>query len=366
MKILVLTNIPSPYRIDFFNEWGRYCDLTVIFEKEASEERNNSWKKFKFTHFKGVLLKGKSVKTDMAICTGVIHYVKDSSYDRIIVMNLATPTGMLAICYLKMHHIRYWIESDGGFSKKEAGLKKQIKRYFVSGAEGYFSTNQKHDEYYLDYGAEDDRIYRYPFSSIWESDIVSSQGISEKKKHVLRNKLAIQKGFVILAVGQFIRRKGFDVLLKSDIELQRENIQIYFVGGKPGEEYLRLVEEYQLKNIHFIDFKNKNELFEYYRIADLFVFPTREDIWGLVVNEALANGLPVVTTKRCGAGLQMLNEKEVGRLVDVDDVQALTQAILDIKHNPALKEKMSQNAIAISKQYTIEKMVERHISILNN
>ena len=76
MKILVLTNIPSPYRVDFFNEWGKYCDLTVAFEKEASDERDNSWKKYQFTHFKGVLLKGKSVKTDMAICTEVIHYVK--------------------------------------------------------------------------------------------------------------------------------------------------------------------------------------------------------------------------------------------------------------------------------------------------
>ena len=56
MKILVLTNIPSPYRVDFFNEWGKYCDLTVAFEKEASDERDNSWKKYQFTHFKGVLL----------------------------------------------------------------------------------------------------------------------------------------------------------------------------------------------------------------------------------------------------------------------------------------------------------------------
>lgn len=365
MKILVLTNIPSPYRVDFFNEWGRYCDLTVTFEKEASDERDNSWKKYRFTHFKGVILKGKSVKTDMAICTEVIHYVKDPSFNRIIVMNLATPTGMLAIQYMKMHHIRYWIESDGGFAQNGRGLKERIKRYFVSGAEGYFSTNKKHDEYYLLYGAEEGRIHRYPFSSISESEIISSEDISEKEKHAIRIKLGIREGFAILAVGQFIRRKGFDILLQSDIELQQENVQIYIVGGKPSEEYLKLVEEYQLKNVHFIGFKNKNEIREYYKAVDLFVLPTREDIWGLVINEALANGLPVITTKRCGAGVQMLAEKEAGRLIAVDDTQALTQSILDIKHDPTLKEHMIQNAIAISHQYTIEKMVERHISVLS-
>lgn len=364
MKILVLTNIPSPYRVDFFNEWGKYCDLTVAFEKEESDERDSSWKEYNFIHFKGVLLKGKSIKTDMAICTEVIRYVKDPSFDRIIVMNLATPTGMLAIQYMKLHHIRYWIESDGGFSKKGQGVKERIKRHFISGAEGYLSTNQEHDEYYKNYGAEVDRIHRYPFSSISETEIVSLDDVSEQEKRAHRAKLGFQEGFVILAVGQFIPRKGFDILLKSDIELQRENVQIYIVGGKPGEKYLRFVEEHQLNNVHFIGFKNKTEIREYFRAADLFVLPTREDIWGLVVNEALANGLPVITTKRCGAGLQMLAEKEVGRLIDVDDTWSLTNAILEIKRDSAMMERMRQNAIAVSRQYTIEKMVERHISVL--
>ena len=44
MNILWLTNIPSPYRVNFFNELGKYCDLTVLFEKKASDERDKSWK----------------------------------------------------------------------------------------------------------------------------------------------------------------------------------------------------------------------------------------------------------------------------------------------------------------------------------
>ena len=46
MKILWLTNIPSPYRVKFFNELGTKCDLTVVFEKRSSSERDESWKKF--------------------------------------------------------------------------------------------------------------------------------------------------------------------------------------------------------------------------------------------------------------------------------------------------------------------------------
>ena len=64
MKVLFLTNIPSPYRVDFFNEIGKYCDLTVLFEKGFSNERDTSWKNYSFDNFKGIFLKGKSIKTD--------------------------------------------------------------------------------------------------------------------------------------------------------------------------------------------------------------------------------------------------------------------------------------------------------------
>ena len=43
MKILFLTNIPSPYRVDFFNELGKLCDLTVLFEKQIAQDREKQW-----------------------------------------------------------------------------------------------------------------------------------------------------------------------------------------------------------------------------------------------------------------------------------------------------------------------------------
>lgn len=78
MKILWLTNVPSPYRVDFFNELGKSCELTVLFEKRTSDERNKSWQNYKFLNFTGVFLNGKSVNTDTAICPGVVKYVKNA------------------------------------------------------------------------------------------------------------------------------------------------------------------------------------------------------------------------------------------------------------------------------------------------
>ena len=57
MKILWLTNIPSPYRVDFFNELGKLCELTVLFEKKAASDRDDSWKNFEAKNFTPVFLK---------------------------------------------------------------------------------------------------------------------------------------------------------------------------------------------------------------------------------------------------------------------------------------------------------------------
>ena len=78
-----------------------------------------------------------------------------------------------------------------------------------------------------------------------------------------------------------------------------------------------------LNNVHFIDFKNKDTLKEYYHVADVFVLPTREDIWGLVINEALAYGLPVITTDKCMAGLEMIENGKNGYIIPVNDVKKI-------------------------------------------
>ena len=111
MKILWLTNIPSPYRVKFFNQLGRNCKLTVLFEKEASSERDESWKDFRASNFEAIFLNGKSVGVAEAICPSVIRYL-NKSYDHIVVTNYSDPTGMIAIIYMKLRGIAYEIEGD--------------------------------------------------------------------------------------------------------------------------------------------------------------------------------------------------------------------------------------------------------------
>jgi glycosyltransferase involved in cell wall biosynthesis len=362
MKLLFLANVPSPYRVDFFNELGRYCDLTVLFEKETSTERDESWKNYKFNTFKGVFLKGKSVSTDAAFCPEVIRYVKDRSFDAIICATFTDPTGMYAVQYMKWHRIPYYLECDGGFAKDGIGVRETVKKIMISGAKGYFSTGKTCDEYYLRYGAERDKLIRYPFTSLRDVDI-QDKPVCEEEKDNLRKKLGISERRVVLTVGQFIYRKGFDVLLKAMRSFSCE-IGVYFVGGQPTREYLRLQQEHDLKNAHFVGFKSKEDLSEYYRAADAFVLPTREDIWGLVIQEAMAYGLPVVSTDRCAAALELVWDDENGYIVPVEDDKLLADRIRKVVNDKSRMDRMKLGSLEIIHNYTIEQMAKKHLLVL--
>ncbi len=361
-KVLWLTNIPSPYRVNFFNELGKYCDLTVLFEKRGSDERDESWLKFNTDNFKPVFLKGKNIGVAEAFCPSVTKYFKKKNgYDHIVVSNFADPTGIWAIWHLKMRKIPYEIESDGGFAGSGKGFKEGVKKGLFKKAVRCFSTAREHDNYYKTYGVIEEKIVRYPFTSLYEKDILGKT-VSIEEKEILRKKLGIIEGKVIIAVGQFIHRKGFDVLLKAMALLSRD-IGVYILGGTPTGEYLKLQEEYSLTNVHFLEFKKKDELKEWYLQADCFALPTREDIWGLVINEAMANGLPVVTTEKCIAGLELVNEGINGHIVPVDNEEALAEGIQKCLEN---QEAYSVATLERIQDYTIEKMVEAHLKEWNN
>lgn len=355
-KVLFLTNIPVPYRVQFYEKLGKKCDLTVVFECDHEKGREKEWLKRKFENFTAISLKGISVKGHR-ISMELIPIIKKGNYDIIIVGIYSTFAQMLAQIYMRIKHIKYLINTDGGFVKNENLIVRTIKRFFLGNAYAYLCTGKESSEYLQYYGANAKKIFIYPFSSITNANVMT-EPISIEEKRQIRDANQIIGEKIVLTVGQFIYRKGFDLLLQ--VARKQRDVDFYFVGGKPTKEYLLEVEEKQLKNVHFIEFLQDEKLEAYYYAADVFVLPTREDVWGLVVNEAMAYALPVITTNRCIAGLEMVNDKN-GIIVESENVEQLDCAIKAIFEKDRYE--MGKNAIEVAKKYTIEKSVDRHVEI---
>lgn len=361
MKILYLTNIPSPYRIDFFNELGKQCDLTVLYELEKAIDRDRKWIGEKAFKYREVFLNGKRIGNDSAICFSIIKFLMKNDYDLIVVGGYSTPTGMLAIEYLKLFKKKFILNSDGGITKNDSYFKYRLKRYFIGSANAWLSTGENTNKYLLKYGAKINNIFQYPFTSV-KFDKVSKAPISEVEKKSIRVKLGIKYEKVIISVGQFINRKGFDVLIRAAKNLP-DGYGVYIIGGVPTAEYISLKKESNINNIHFEGFKSKFELENYYKSADVFVLPTREDIWGLVINEAMSYGVPFITTNKCVAGLEFVKKGECGKIFNVDNVRELVILIKEMLEDKENLKNMSVNSIDIISKYTIEEMASEHINI---
>jgi len=363
-RVLFLTNYPSPYRVQFFDELGKHMDVTVLFSDriEAKKHRSGSWFVRSEGHFRVVqLTKRLFTLKGRDLCWDVTKWLT-REYDAIVVCGYSTPTILLAMAWMRLKKIPFYMEMDGGLIRQDSRWKLWLKRALVGCADGWISSGRYTTEYLVHYGAKPDKVYTYPFSSLREADLLQSP-VSQEEKQQLRRELGIGAKKLILTIGQFIHRKGYDILLKAAAQVNEDAV-ICFVGGQPTEEYLQLQKELALNNVRFMGFMKKEELVRYYQAADVFVLPTREDIWGLVINEAMAYGLPVITTDRCVAGLELVEDGVNGFIVPVKDVKLLAEKMNEL----LAADTAAMGAVSLDKvrEYTIEGMVRAHKDIFEN
>ncbi len=355
-KVLYITNVPVPYRMEFFRQLSQKCELTVMFEADKGKFQYNY--DVNSSGFESVFLTDDNGKYSWKKFRKTIK----KHYDHVIVSGIGVKLSIVSILYLIFLRRKYIISADGAVKKSDSRLKKMFKRFLVKGAVGFFSTGPDCDEYFLRYGVDKDKIHRYSFSSLMSDDILITP-ISDENKVEIKAELGINKDkILLLSVGRFIHRKGFDILLKAYAELQ-DKCYLVIVGGTPTDEYKKMIADEKITEAHFIDFISKEELKKYYMAADIFVLPTREDIWGLVVNEAMAMALPVVTTYNCIAGKTLITDKENGLLVPIEDVKALANAITYIVENKEVRHSMSKKALETIRPYNISNMVDEHMKV---
>lgn len=359
-KVIYLSNIPSPYRVSFFNLITDFFDLTVVFDRHFASDRNQKWLSNSKINFNVIFLKGIKYRNDKLISLSIIKLLRKNKYDLYILGGYSTPTCILAAIYLKLHKKHFVINADGGFIRKDNLLKRWFKKMLIGSADYWLSTGPLTTKYLAHYGASIDYVHEYHFSSISSRKIINPE---QKKEYQtsLKEKYQIKDKKVILFVGQIIHRKGIDTLLS--VASLAKMYHFIFIGGQPTAIYKKQITDLKLNNVEFIDFISEDKyLKEYFILADIFVLPTREDIWGLVINEAMSYSLPVITTSKCIAGLELLNEYCI---VPPNNVNDLFIKIKEIASSDTLYTNLMNLNYSKIKTYTIEKMVNDHVTILN-
>lgn len=359
MKVLFIATLPAPYKNTFYNLLSSYCDVTVLYEKKISQHRNKKWIDETEKKYREIYL---NEKHENKFNRDLFQYL-NHNYDVIVIGGFATLHTAIAIKYLQFKKRPFFLLADGGIvPKTESFLSKTIKKFLVGSATYWLSSGENTSHYFKTYGADKSKIFTYPFTSLQQHEI-SKALLTKEEQQKLRQQLNLPQTNIVVAVGQFIERKGFDILIRNADHFT-ENTKIYLIGDQPTQEYLEMKHRYDhTDKVEFLGFKSKQELMQYYQAADVFVLPTREDIWGLVVNEAMTQGAPVVTTTQCVAGQELIENDVNGYLVDVNDEQTLINKINLLLNNPEKIQQMSENNLKKIQTYTLENMAKSFFDI---
>ncbi len=355
IKIFILSIFPAPYRVGVFKHLSKRFITKTFFEFLHNENRNSKWFIGK-SEFEYTLLTSED---------GINEYKREignlSNYDFVLVYDFLTIRALKLMLKCILMKKPYVINCDGAFINKNP-IKNLIKTFFIKMAKACLASGEHAKRYYLTFGAKEENIYFHKFTSLNEDDILETI-ISKSEKSKIKKELGLKDKKTAISIGQFIPRKGYDVLISAWKDIDPNYELIIIGGGEKEEEYIKQISENNLTNITLIGFKSKEEIVKYYKACDLFVLPTREDVWGLVINEAMAFGIPIITTDNCVAGLELIKDGINGYIVPVEDTEILAEKINKILADEKLCEDMGRKNLEIIKPYTIENIAQSHIEL---
>jgi len=168
---------------------------------------------------------------------------------------------------------------------------------------------------------------------------------------------------LILYVGRLSFEKGVDILIDAFAEIGTDiSAKLYIVGAGPE----RVALEARAANLPRVVFAGRlsgEKLWSAYAAADFYVGPSRQEAWGLVVNEAMAAGLPVILSDIYGCIGDLVLPGQTALVVPVGDVAALTKAVRHLAINPPLRQNMRNITLEVISNWTMEAWAGRTMKV---
>lgn len=346
-KVLLVTNIPNPYRIPLFNEIHKQLkdlntDFLVAFGAKGYKRRK--WNldmqdcQFKYVFLSGLnLYKNRGEKSSFTY-TGVVRLILKYQPDIVITNSYSIATTKLFFLSL-MDISKYliWSAAVEGKDVRPSRLRLFHRRQLVKRSSGFIAYGTKAKEYLVSLGADENKTH------IGINTVDLDHFVNTK------NKIRNDKGLIhLLYVGHLSPRKNVLKLLKviKKLTSMRNNFVLDIVGD--GEDRIMLenfVKENKLNSkVHFHGFKQKSELTVYFDNATCFLFQTDSDVWGLVLNEAMAAALPCYTSIHAAASYDLVQDGNTGFIIDFAETTKIAELLNKHLMNPAYLKQIGENA----------------------
>jgi glycosyltransferase involved in cell wall biosynthesis len=386
-KVAILIARPGPTNAPLFKQLSSHplINLTVFYFTDIGINKADydsefnlkiSWGSgvldgYNYKFLKSLLPKSISEKRDTWVNLGVVKEIYLGKYDAVIVYGWNAPTHWLVFftCFITKTPIFIWSENPLQQEFFKFGIFQKIKRFILRTLfkyiSGFLYIGEQNKKFYEFLGVREDKLFFTPYAT-------NNEICMERAKSLIPNSrdLRIQNGFdvnspLILFVGKLIEKKRPFKLLKAYESILRgnnlkESPTLVFVGDGGLREGLELYsKQNNLKNVFFVGFQNKDGVYKYMSMADVFVLPSgMGETWGMVVNEAMCFSLPVLVSDVVGCGADLARNGENGYVFKLDDEEELAINLFKIISNLEGAKQMGRKSSEIIKKYSQEEDIK--------
>lgn len=369
MKVAFITNIRAPYRTLQLSEFAKIenVELSVFYTNKPKD--NRKWEVFNNYGFEEIDLKGIKISEKYGyINTRLLNIVR--KHDLIILGGYEQPTMIILSLLCRLLNKKYILLFDGiSYDKINFNcnkIKMNLKKLVINNAAAIMGNGECSKEYF-------NKIFNYPLERIYNQYLtVDTNKIDilyedrDKYREFIRNKYNIGRDDkVIIYSGRLIEIKNVKSVIKSISNLRNNNIVFLIIGdGELNSELSDLSKKMNIRCVITGFITKQEELFKHYFAGDCLILPSIDEAWGLVVNEAMASGLPVIVSNICGCNKDLVSEGKNGYLIDPTDINDISHKI-DIVLRKSNIDKMGLESKKIISLWNFENSKNQLEKILN-
>ena len=275
---------------------------------------------------------------------GVWAEVRKNRPSAVILMSWMNVTWwvLIAACLMFKVPFLYMTDANGYGHEKAPRWKKWVKNAFLGKfvfrqAAGFLCAGTANMQYYAYLGVPDSKLFPFAYSAGYEAMLQASVELSDSRTRLRKEQGIAESNLVILYCGRLSKEKALFDLLQAfhTIQPQHPEVILAFVGdGDQRKALENRVAELNLQSVRFLGFQNRKEIAKYYVTADALVLPSFRETWGIVVNEAMCFGLPVIVSDQVGASDDLVFPGYNGFRFPSGDVEALGSCIKTLVELP--------------------------------
>ncbi len=272
--------------------------------------------------------------------------------DAVLIHGHNLATNLLALCAAKITRTRVFMRGETHLLLHRSPLKRVLRSplmnilYSLCDVCLYIGTRNR--DFYLAHGVPWDKLFFVPYTVDNQSFAARAETASAGRE-ARRVSLGLPPNTpIILYASKLTPRKRPRDLVQAHAELGRRGIRAAVLIVGDGEERVSLEREVMslgLSHVVFVDFVNQRDLPAYYAMADIYVLPSENEPWGLVINEAMCCGVPVIATREVGASVDLIRDGETGYTFETGDIIGLADALARLITDDKLRSVMRDNCV---------------------